>query len=257
MAAWDAAQYLKFEAERTQPSRDLAARITVANPSKVIDMGCGPGNSTQVLFETFCGASITGVDSSAEMVAVAKKAHPQLTFVQMDASGDVSALGKECDVVFSNACIQWIPNHERLLPNWLALLRSGGQLAVQTPLSNKQAIHAAVLELAQSARWRQYFENPRWSQNLAPGAYFELLAESAAYFTMWETIYYHTMATHKDIIEWYRGTGLRPYIDALPKGEVPVFLDAVLREVEKLYPMQKNGQVVFCFPRLFFVATAK
>ena len=121
MSSWDAAQYLKFGAQRTQPSRDLAARIPLEQPRKIIDIGCGPGNSTEVLRQRFPQADILGVDSSPEMIRAAAQAHPEMDF----------------DVVFSNACIQWIPNHPKLLREMMQLLRPGGILAVQIPINQK------------------------------------------------------------------------------------------------------------------------
>ena len=128
MSSWDAAQYLKFGAQRTQPSRDLAARIPLEQPRKIIDIGCGPGNSTEVLRQRFPQADILGVDSSPEMIRAAAQAHPEMRFQLCDAGTELGTLDRDFDVVFSNACIQWIPNHPKLLREMMQLLRPGGIL---------------------------------------------------------------------------------------------------------------------------------
>ena len=132
MSSWDAAQYLKFGAQRTQPSRDLAARIPLEQPRKIIDIGCGPGNSTEVLRQRFPQADILGVDSSPEMIRAAAQAHPEMRFQLCDAGTELGTLDRDFDVVFSNACIQWIPNHPKLLREMMQLLRPGGILARST-----------------------------------------------------------------------------------------------------------------------------
>lgn len=261
MPQWDAGQYLLFEKQRTRPACDLAARLAHLDAGRVLDVGCGPGNSTRVLAQTFPAARITGIDSSPEMVAaataMAQKAGlaAQMAFEVLDVTGDLAALGGQWDVVFSNACIQWVPNHQVLLPKLLGLLRGGGVLAVQTPLSNKQPIHAAVQVLAGQPRWAKWFPQPRWSHNLPP-QYFDLLSGAAASFELWETDYFHDMPSHEAILEWYKGTGLRPFLQALPEEERPAFEAEVLAAVRRDYPAQKNGRVIFCFPRLFFTAVA-
>ncbi|MGD9559234.1 MAG: methyltransferase domain-containing protein [Oscillospiraceae bacterium] len=257
MPSWDAAQYLKFEQERTQPAEDLAARVALQNPKKVLDVGCGPGNSTAVLARRFPTADILGIDSSADMVAAARTAHPALRFVQADAAGDLSALGAGFDLVFSNACIQWVPNHRALLPRLLGLLRSGGALAVQTPFNQRQPIHRILSSLAKSPRWRPFFPQPRLFYNLSAGGYFDLLHQHAAAFSLWQTTYFHALPGHEAILEWYRGTGLRPYLEALPTEEDrAAFEQAVFAAVQAAYP-QRSGGVIFRFPRLFFTATAR
>ncbi|NLW78196.1 MAG: methyltransferase domain-containing protein [Ruminococcaceae bacterium] len=254
MQNWDAGQYLKFEAERTQLSRDLAARITVEQPGKIIDMGCGPGNSTRVLARRFPGAAVCGVDSSPEMIAAAQAAFPQFAFQQLDISGDLEPLGNGYDVVFSNACIQWVPGHAVLIPKLMALLRPGGQLAVQTPMIEREPIHQMVQAVAGAARWQGRFGGGRSFYNLSPEAYHALLAATATGFWIWETIYHHRMPSHAAILEWYRGSGLRPYLQVLTPEERIEFEDAILERLLEAYPLQPNGEIIFRFPRLFFLA---
>ena len=257
MADWNATQYLQFQKERTQPAIDLAQRIGQANPRKILDIGCGPGNSTQVLAQFFPGASILGVDSSLAMIETAQAQCPTLAFMLCDAGKDLSQLDHDFDIVFSNACIQWIPNHQQLLKNMLDLLAPGGRLAVQTPMNFREPIHIIINELVLSQKWKSEFPHPRIFHNLRPDEYFDLLADLASDFSMWETVYFHTLQSHRDIMEWYRSTGLRPYLAVLSPEQRQSFEADVLERIIEAYPLQKNGALIFRFPRFFFVATAK
>ncbi len=255
MAQWDAAQYLRFEAERTQPSIDLAARIPLERPAKVLDVGCGPGNSTAVLARRFPEAAILGVDNAPPMIEAAKKAYPHLSFALCDAAGaELEELGADFDVVFSNACIQWIPDHPALLARLLARLQPGGVLAVQTPMNYEEPIHRIIGEVCGRREWRDKIGTPRIFYNLTPGEYADHLARLAADYTLWQTTYYHRLESHEAILDWYRGTGLRPYLQALSEADRPAFEKAVYDEVAAAYPRQENGEILFRFPRLFFLA---
>ena len=258
MAKWDSGQYLKFEAQRTQPSVDLAARIALDAPGDVLDVGCGPGNSSRVLARRFPGARVHGIDSSPEMIETAKNDLPECAFSLCDAGKDLASLGSACfDVVFSNACIQWIPDHPKLVRELLALLRPGGVLAVQTPMNYEEPIHQIIGELVAGEKWKGAFAQPRIFYNLEPGQYFDLLAEAAADFTLWQTTYYHVLDSHAAIMEWYRGTGLRPYLSVLSQPDKAAFEADVLAQVVARYPKQRDGRIIFRFPRFFFTATAK
>ena len=255
MSGWNAEQYLKFKRERTQPSYDLAAGITVRDPARIIDIGCGPGNSTAVLAERFKGAYILGADNSQDMIASAKKSHPELDFMLFDAEKDFEKISQRFDVVFSNACIQWVPAHDRLIKNMFGLLAPGGMLAIQVPINYDEPIHKIIAEVSHSAKWQGKFSVYREFYTLTPGEYFDLLSELTDDFRMWETIYYHRMGSHQDIMEWYKGTGLRPYLEALVDDDRKEFENDVYREIVKAYPVQKSGEIIFRFPRLFFTAS--
>ena len=153
--------------------------------------------------------------------------------------------------MFSNACIQWIPDHPALLRRMMALLRPGGVLAIQTPMNYEEPIHRIVQEV--SAQWPGA-AGRRIFYNLTPGQYYDLLTECAGSFRIWLTTYYHTMRSHEAILEWYRGTGLRPYLDALPAAERTGFERCVFERVQAAYPPQKNGDILFRFPRFFMLA---
>ncbi|HHY91034.1 MAG TPA: methyltransferase domain-containing protein [Clostridiales bacterium] len=254
---WNSEQYLKFKTERTQPAVDLANRIPPINPKKILDVGCGPGNSTQVLFDKFPNAYILGVDKSEEMIHAAKMQYPRLDFKICDVSRDLSQLDSDFDIVFSNACIQWVPDHQRLLKNLLNLLNQNGVLAVQIPMNYNEPIHQIIGEAASSEKWRKYFKALRIFYTLSQSEYFDLLSEISSGFDMWETVYFHVMKSHHDILEWYRGTGLRPYLSVLPEIKKSEFEEEILEKLMQRYPKQKNGEIIFRFPRFFFIAYPK
>jgi len=254
MFTWDSKQYVEFVNERTQPAVDLVSRIQLSSPAKIVDIGCGPGNSTYVLAERFPHADILGVDSSEDMIQTAQKTYPSLHFRKCDASTELSGLGNDFDIVFSNACIQWIPGHPVLIKSMMNMLRTGGVLAVQTPMNYDEPIHKIITAVTTSIRWKEKFPAPRVFYNLTPGEYYDLLSELTGTFTLWQTTYYHRMKSHNAIMEWYLGTGLRPYISVLQEKDRKIFESEIYDEVVKAYPVQKNGEIIFRFPRFFMLA---
>lgn len=254
MPDWNPDLYLKFEKERTQPAIDLANRIGLSSPQDILDIGCGPGNSTAVLHKKYPGARILGIDSSQKMIETARAAFPHIEFQVCDASRDLAKLGRRFDVVFSNACLQWIPDHPSLLRNMMSLLKEGGVMAVQIPMNQKEPIHQILARLAAGEKWRKKIPCPRVFYSLTPSAYYDLLAVLSRDFSLWQTTYCHRLQSHADLIEWYRATGLRPYLEALPPADRENFEHEVTAEVAKAYPPQQNGEILFPFPRFFFTA---
>jgi len=251
---WNSKQYLKFKTERTQPAIDLVNRINVDNPGKILDVGCGPGNSTQVLYSKYPNSYILGIDISEEMLNAARKEYPNLDFKICDAGKDLSQLDGDYDIVFSNACIQWIPDHERLLTDMLNLLKKNGVLAVQIPMNFNEPIHKIIEEVTSSEKWKKYFAEQRIFYTLSQSEYYDILSEISGEFCIWETVYYHVMKSHNEILEWYRGTGLRPYLSVLPDNMKKEFEDEIMENLVQRYPRQRNGDIIFRFPRFFFIA---
>lgn len=257
MSDWSPEQYLKFERERTQPAKDLAARLERC-PIQALDVGCGPGNSTQVVASRFPDAEVIGIDSSANMIEAAGNEHPQLKFLRCDVSQELGSLPHGFDLVFSNACIQWVPDHHKLLPELMGLLKPGGTLAVQVPVNFEEPIHQIITSTVEREEWRRRIPYYRNFYTLTQETYFNLLGEISADFSMWETVYMHRMPSHQAIMDWYSSTGLRPYLDAAVNEEARQgFYNEVFRQVREAYPVQKNGEIIFRFPRLFFIAQAK
>ncbi len=252
MGDWNSISYLKFKAQRTQPAVDLAARIT-GSPKRIIDLGCGPANSTMVLKERFPNAKITGADSSDAMLETARKNAPEIEFIKLDISGDLSRFRGSFDLVFSNACFQWVTDHKKLLPSVFDMLENGGTLAVQIPMNFNEPIHRIISEISRSERWREKCPQ-RIFGTLSQSEYFDILSGLTNDFELWETTYFHRMPSIDSIIEWYRSTGLRPYLDALSETEQSDFLGEISQELYKEYAVQENGEIIFKFPRFFFIA---
>lgn len=254
MSDWSSKQYLKFKAQRTQPAIDLVNRIEYTDPAAVLDVGCGPGNSTEILHEAYPNASILGIDRSKNMIESARSAYPHLTFLLRDAQTELAGWDRKFDIVFSNACLQWIPDHPVLLRTLMALLKEGGILAVQIPMNTEEPIHRILQDVASQEEWREKIGKPRFFYTLSPYEYDHLLSELSQDVAMWRTTYFHRLHSHQEIMEWYRGTGMRPYLDALSEKDQGRFEEEVYRQVVSAYPKQKNGTILFPFPRFFFTA---
>lgn len=253
MADWNAELYSKFEKERTLPCYDLVRAVETV-PETVLDVGCGIGNSTQVLADTFPAAHIIGADNSPDMLRYARENHPGLEFIELDAAHDLEKLPEKYDLVFSNACLQWLPDHRTRIRELMGLLNEGGTLAVQIPSQAKHPVHHLLTETAHGARWQGKITSFRQYNELTEEEYFDALSENASAFRMWEIMYFFEMPSHESILEWYRGTGLRPYLAQLCDEDKTAFEAEILDGIRKLYPVQKNGSIIFRFPRLFFAA---
>jgi trans-aconitate 2-methyltransferase len=254
MATWDPRQYLRFRNERTQPSIDLAAKVKIENPSTVIDIGCGPGNSTHVLFQRWPNAKIIGLDSSSEMIEQAKKTYPNQEWLLANASRLES--GPTYDVVFSNAALQWIPDHNLLLPRLLQTVSSGGALAVQVPANDQSPLHKALVSVSSRKKWSELTAGceQQLSQHAMEYYYNVLYPIATSGLDLWETTYYHVLSSHEALIEWFKGTRLRPYMEKLSHSEDKEFMDEILAECRQAYEVQGDGNVLFPFRRIFFVA---
>ena len=258
MPSWNSDQYLKFAGERTQPAIDLAARIALTAPARVIDLGCGPGNSTAVLAHRWPSAGITGLDSSAAMLATARNDFPAWNWLESDIASWRAKADDDApfDVVFSNAALQWVPDHRREFPRLLQQVAPGGALAVQMPANLDAPPHRLMRELAASAAWRAHFPTtPREWHVHPPEFYYDLLAPHAQRVELWTTDYLHVLDGLDGIIEWYRGTGLRPWIEALPDDATRTnFLGAYRARLVPYFPPRVDGRVLFPFRRLFVIA---
>ena len=252
---WNSVQYLKFERQRTQPSIDLAKRIEVSDPKRIVDIGCGPGNSTAVLKRFFPDATIIGADNSENMLGKAKANYPDFDFVFCDAEKDLSALGDGYDVVFSNACIQWIPDHPKLIPALFSLLKPGGVLAVQVPMTKGAPLFEIIDEITADPKWGFAELGLRVCTVLDTGDYFDILSGCSENFDLWETVYYHRMPDHEAMLEWIRGTRLRPFLRVLDKERAAEFEREIMERATPFYPPQENGEILFRFNRFFFTAS--
>ena len=255
MPTWDPTLYLQFAGERTQPSVDLIARINGARePARIIDLGCGPGNSTAMLRQRWPQADIIGLDSSAEMIAAASQAYPSEKWLLADAASWTAET--PFDLVFANASLQWVPRHQGLFPHLMAQLAPGGILAVQMPSHFESPLHQVMLEIADDDLWRERMVGPRNAlTNESASFYYDVLQPLAASLDIWQTEYFHRVDGAQAVVEWFRGTGMRPFLEALESEEQKrLFEHRVLDGYRRAYPIQKDGRLLFPFRRLFIVA---
>lgn len=251
---WSAGQYAKFEAERSRPARDLLAAIERRSALSAIDLGCGPGNSTELLQARFPEARVIGIDSSPDMIAAARLRLPGLEFCIADIAAWNRA--ERYDVILANASLQWLPDHATLFPALLARLAPAGTLAVQMPDNLDEPSHALMRtvaaepafagRLADAARARAPRHAPDW--------YFRLLSAAGARADVWRATYFHPMAGLDAVIEWLRGTGLRPFLAPLDADGQQAFLDRYRTLLDGVFPALSGGGLLFPFPRLFLVA---
>lgn len=251
--SWSAAQYVKFEDERTRAARDLVARIPNVEVNRAADLGCGPGNSTEILRARFPEAQILGVDSSPDMIAAARKRAPDAAFEVADLT---KWDGAGFDVILANAVLQWVPGHDRLVPALMARLNPGGSLAVQTPDNRDEPSHRLMREIAADPRWADRIgdaEKVREPRRPAEWHY-RLLKAHATRVDLWRTTYFHVLAGPRAVVEWVKGTGLRPFLDPLSAEEREDYLAAYEAAVARAYPVEPDGTLLLPFPRLFYVA---
>ena len=251
---WNPAGYLKFEYERTLPSRDLAAHVRVEQVRNIIDIGCGPGNSTKVLRDTWPHARILGLDSSEQMIAKARATYPEGEWIVGDAQRWSSR--DRFDVVFSNAALQWMSDRAQVLTNLFRHLNVGGAVAVQVPLIGDSPLHRALAAVSQYDEWEKLLRGAGLNRtDYDDSFYYGHLSTLTTRIEMWITTYLHIMESHQAIIDWYSSTGMRPYLERISSDERRrTFVNQVLELCSPEYPIQPNGKVIFPFKRLFFVA---
>lgn len=252
--SWSATQYSLFEQQRTRPVRDLVAAIPLASAHTAVDLGCGPGNSTEVLAERFAEATLTGLDSSDDMLRDARQRLPNIAFELADIGNWNPS--QSYDVILANASLQWVPDHASLYPRLVSLLNPGGVLAVQTPDNLEEPAHRLAREIAASAQWVDRIGGVKHPDRHPAAYYFELLRPHCAEVDVWRTTYHHPLAGgHGAVVEWFKGSALRPYLQNLDEAGQQAFLDAYLQAISQAYPALDDGTVLLPFPRLFIVAT--
>lgn len=267
---WDPATYRKFGEQRSRPFYELIARIGAAAPGFVVDLGSGPGELTAELGVRWPGADVLGVDSSPRMIEAAsgllaslgpdpdgpadsRPLRSRLRFELSDVRDWEPA--RPPDVIVSNALLQWVPGHERLLTRWAGQLAPGGWLAFAVPANFGQPAHTLMRKLAATARWRRRLEDVEFNRQTAdPAAYLDLLARTGCEVDAWETTYLHLLDGEDAVLRWYEGTGLRPVLAALDDEEAAEFRSEYGVLLRDSYPRQPYGTVL-PFRRVFAVAT--
>jgi trans-aconitate 2-methyltransferase len=255
MNSWSAKQYSAFENERTRPVRDLVAALPNLLVKRAVDLGCGPGNSTEVLASRYPDAEISGMDSSQDMIDAARKRLPALSFELADIA--TWNPPQRYDVILANAALQWVPDHETLYPALVAKLAPGGSLAVQTPDNLEEPAHRLARQVAGEPPWSAKTGGVKHPPRHSAAWYYELLKPHCGTLDVWRTTYHHPLAGAAAVVEWFKGTALRPYLDKLDAAEEASFLARYQSLIEQAYPALADGTVLLPFPRLFIVAGSR
>lgn len=251
MQDWSAKDYLKFEDERTRPVWDLANAIPLKDVRTIVDLGCGPATSTEVLAKHWPNAKISGFDASAEMVDSAKKRLPKVDFFVEEIEKWTPA--EDVDLLFSNAVFQWLPNHIDEMKRLVSTMKNGAALAVQMPDNLFEPLHRAMIHVAEDKRWSDRIGSVAREKLPNVSVYYDALRPLARYIDIWQTIYNPILANHEAIIDWVKGAALRPFLAPLSDEEKADYLALYLERLKKLYPTQFDGKVLLRFPRLFIV----
>lgn len=254
---WSPREYLKFGDLRLRPALDLIEQIPIEAPAAVYDLGCGPGNITRMLAERWPGAKVTGIDTSPEMLAKAAEVSSDVSWVEDNiADFDPAEPG---DVIFSNAALHWLDDHASLFPGLFSHLNPGGVLAVQMPCNHASPSHVLLAETARSGPWRDLLEPLlRPSPVANPDFYYDLLATEATAINIWESEYTQILDGDNPVLEWVRGTALKPLLDAFDKAGKADWKEAFIEEystrLNEAYPQRRDGRTLFPFRRIFVIA---
>jgi trans-aconitate 2-methyltransferase len=253
---WDAGQYLKYAEERSRPFFDLLARVPAKPFEFIADLGCGPGHLTQALSERWPGALVVGVDNSPQMLEQARRLtmSGRLGFVQADIAS--WSPHEPMNLITSNAALQWVGDHDALFPRLARMLAPGGTLVVQMPYHFQHAAHLAIEETKRDPRWRATLERVGLNQrSVMPLVwYVERLHDLGFTVDAWETTYVHVLTGENPVLEWYKGSALRPLLERLAADDKALFLQELGKRLRTAYPA-RGGITLLPFPRIFFVAT--
>jgi trans-aconitate 2-methyltransferase len=252
MASWNPALYLSFADQRTRPAAELLGRVQLAEPERVIDLGCGPGNSTALLAARWPKATLEGLDSSPAMLDQARASGVPSGWIEADIAHWTP--DAPYDVIFSNATFQWLDSQDVLLPRLMSHLAPGGVLAFQVPANFHAPSHALMREVAAEPRWGARLKDVR---GIVPGkatGYYDMLAPQAASLDIWETEYLQVLEGEDAVYRWVSATGLRPYLDALTGADRDDFITQYKARLAAAYPPRADGRTLFAFQRLFVVA---
>ncbi len=251
--SWSAAQYAKYLDDRTRPARDLLAGVPLEAPGFVVDVGCGPGNSTALLVERYPGVRVLGLDPDEDMLRAARAALPGADF----ARGPIESWAPETppDLLYANASLQWVDDHEALFPRLVGLLAPGGVLAAQMPDNLEEPTHVVMRRLAAEPRWADRLAGAAGMRRplLAPARLHALLRPLCSRVDIWRTVYNFELEGVDAIVEWFKGSALRPYLAPLAAEERADFLAAYRAAIAPSYP-ETDGRALLAFPRFFFVA---
>ncbi|NBB14834.1 methyltransferase domain-containing protein [Caulobacter sp. SLTY] len=255
MPTWDPDIYERYKGYRDRPALDLLLQIPAdLDPRTIWDLGCGTGEQAALLARRHPGAKVHGLDSSPQMLAKAAARPEPVTWVQ----ADIAAFDppQAPDLIFTNAALQWLPNHAALFPRLAAALAPGGVFACQMPTAFETRHHQVLRETAAEGPWAHRTAAARLIQPTPSlDDYYGWLSSSCAMVDIWSTTYLHVLEGQDPVVDWMMGTALRPYLDALPDSdERAAFLAAFTANIGTVFPPREEGVTLFPFPRLFMVA---
>jgi trans-aconitate 2-methyltransferase len=252
VTTWEPQTYLRYADIRFRAGLDLIARIPKSEYPTIYDLGCGTGHLTHILADTFSGSSVTGIDSSPEMLAEARREFPNMEWQRADITSWRPPA--PAGLIYTNAALQWVPDHEHLLPSLVSQLPPGGILAMQVPRHFESPSHLGLKELVLQHHWRAKLEPLLLATIPSPETYWRWLAPHTRNLDIWETIYLQVLDGKDPVVNFMRGTALRPFLSVLPEAESAKFIDAFAQRMAVAYPAQPNGQTLFPFRRLFLIA---
>ncbi|MFV2040258.1 MAG: methyltransferase domain-containing protein [Acidimicrobiales bacterium] len=252
---WDPAQYLSFADHRLRPAAELLARVRADTVASMVDLGCGAGTVAPLLRSRWPEATYLGVDSSPEMLDRATADQPEAAWLEADVA--TWRPDRPVDLLYSNAALHWLPDHQTLLPELMAALNPGGVLAVQMPANFDEPTHTTIAEVAQERDWSVDLEPLLLGAPVdTPGAYHRLLSPVSQQLDIWTTTYLQELSGPDAVTAWVSGSALRPVLTALTEAEAREFTAEYTGRVNGHYPRGDSGTTLLPFTRLFLVATA-
>jgi trans-aconitate 2-methyltransferase len=251
---WDSVLYMKFENERTRAAGDLLAQVPDKTPRIIFDLGCGPGNSTELLRRRFPDASLIGVDTSMNMLQVARQRVSGAQFIKEDI--EFWHPNQKVDLIFANAALHFVPDHYELMARLMSYLTEGGCLAVQMPNNMQEVSHALMRMVSADGPWADRLVPIAKTRAIIgpPEEYYSLLTPLCRHLDIWQTTYIHPVDGPERIVEWFEGAELHPFLKPLSSSEREAFLARYRAELAEAYAPQPNGKFLLRYPRLFFVA---
>lgn len=254
MTTWNPTLYLKHSRARTRPALDLANQIPLEDPKRIVDLGCGTGTSTRILSTRWPNATVEGIDSSTDMLETAASESDKIKWTCLDLRDWIPE--ERYDIIFSNATFQWLDPINGLFERIVASLESGGVFAFQVPNNEDAPYHLCIVEVANRGKWKHLLNDvigPLRYDSMS--YYFDLLSGSSTRIDAWETRYYQVMEGAEAIVDWVCGTGLLPYLQALPEESLRTeFKDDLLELYRASFPPTADGKILFPFNRQFVVA---
>ncbi len=253
--SWNPDVYLRYQAYRARPALDLIAQIPLETPGPIADLGCGPGNVTKTLLDTWPDRKVTGVDLSEDMLAKAKGSDGASGIDWQH--GDIATwqAPEPLALLFSNAALHWVQNLETVIPRLATQIKSEGWLAYQIPVTFESAYQHCIRETVQSEHWKTKLGDV-WMYKDPPGpdAMYDLLSPSCTSVDIWVTDYHHVLEGENPVLEWIKGTGLTPYLAVLNEQEQSEFIADYGARVQRAYPKQDDGNTLFLMKRIFVLA---